>query len=185
MEKKKIILIDDRYKLWRLVFDLIIKDMYSQWAELEVLEDITNASIKACYDNNPDALFIQDNELTSQDQNTAGINVIPGIEWIKIYGKERAIILHTGDRSPDIGFKAAQYGAKYYMKKDDPSNSMTNDQMKAQIIEMHKVIIRHLDLVPELIWVVYIKMGMLKDYQEHHSMDPDYVAQIKEDEREL
>jgi len=183
--KKKIILIDDDHKLWGPLLSYIIKDIYNQWAEFEALQDISNAGILQCYVHNPDALFIQDNELTSEADRNAGNKVIPGIEWIREYGKTRAIILHSGDNDPALGFKAAQYGARLYMKKDDPNNQMTNAQMQEQIIGFHKVIIKYLGLVPEYIWMVYLKMDIIQIEEPPDIVDPDHAAQQREDEREL
>jgi len=179
--KKKIILIDDDHKLWGPLLSHIIKDMYDQWAEFEALQDISDGAIGQCYINNPDALFIQDNDLT-KDSNCP---VIPGIEWIKVLGNSRSIILHSGDNDPALGFKAAQYGARLYMKKDDPNNQMTNAQMQEQIIGFHKVIIKYLGLVPEYIWMVYLKMDIIQIEEPPDIVDPDHAAQQREDEREL
>lgn len=166
---RKVILIDDSYKKgWRDIFAIIFKDIYGDLIQFECLESLpennnpdspfTNFQINECYQNNPDAVFIQDNQL--------GSKVKSGLEWVQKYGKTHCIIMHTADHS--IGFDAAKAGATYFMKKDIPvpGAMMSNKEMQDQIILFHKHIIHHFGLVPELIWLVYMKMGRIEQEKE-------------------
>jgi len=148
---RKIILIDDDYaKGWDVIFSMIFKDVYGDLITFECLKDIDDESIDLCYKNNLDALFIQDNQL-SHDQT-----VKPGIYWVEKYAKTHAIVMHTSDGA-NFAFAAAKLGALMFMRKDNPEAPMTNSEMKKMIVEFHKVIIKHFELTPELIWIVYDK----------------------------
>jgi hypothetical protein len=152
----KVILIDDDHaRGWADVFRAIFTTIYGDLITFEVLTDISNEAIDQCYMNNENAVFIQDNQL-SYDKDS---KVKDGIEWIKKYGKKRCIIMNSADAS--IAVRAAQYGSKVFMQKDDPERPMTTLQMQNMIICMHKIIIHHFKLIPELMWLVYRQLGMI------------------------
>ena len=148
-------MIDDDYdKGWEALFGYMFKDIYGDLISFECLHDITNETVKEAYDSNPDALFIQDNNL--------GNCTDKGIQWIRTYGGNRAIILHTADvhSEYDLMFKAAEARALMVMIKDNPQNPMGEREMKRMIVNFHRNIIRHFKLVPELMWIVYMRMNI-------------------------
>jgi len=150
----KIILIDDHYHHgWEDVFGAVIKQIYGERIQFECLHEITNDNITACYESNPNALFIQDNDL--------GPNVISGVDWIKKYYDTRTIIFHTADVSYEPSFQAAVSRVPYYMTKDDPNNPKSDDEMRHMIIGFHKCIIHHFKLLPEFMWLVYKQLCMI------------------------
>lgn len=147
----KVILIDDDYaKGWEVCFRAIFKKFYEDLIEFEALHEITNESIEKCYQDNPNALFIQDNQL--------GDGVHKGLHFVEKFAKTRRIILHTADKG-DVGFKAGLFGALMHMRKDDPADVMSQKVFQEMILDFHKVVIREFKLAPELLWLVINEMN--------------------------
>ena len=155
MEKKKIILIDGYHKVWSPMLKRVIEHIYGEWAEFEVLEDISDNNIDECYQNNPAALFIQGDQLSTESR----VLVTKGLFWVLKYGKTHSIILFSGDDSHELGFRSAQYLAKCYIEKENPVYPMTHEQRSKQVIGFHKTIISHLELSPGMIWQIYSQLG--------------------------
>ncbi len=150
---KRIILVDDNhYKGWDVLFKHIIKDIYGDLVEYSYVDFLnkTESQIHVELDKlfrsaNEDTIFILDNQL--------GLS-LTGLDYLKLY-KINAI-LNTAD---SIGFEAAKNGALFYMMKDNPSNPMSNEELKNMMILFHKTIIKHFRFIPELIWLVYNKLN--------------------------
>lgn len=146
----KIILIDNDYdKGWEEVFSTLIDSIYKKLITFEALHEINNEAIEKCYLDNPGALIIQDNQL--------GKSINNGIFWVEKFHSTNGIIMHSADGS-DVAFKVAKLGGLFFMKKDDPSAPMNNEQMREMIIEFNKTIISYFKLAPELLWIVINKM---------------------------
>lgn len=145
-----ILIDDDQHKGWFDVFHYMFQDIYKDLITFTALTSFDDNSIRKCYEDHPKALFIQDNNL--------GIGVKKGMEWIEEFAATRAIVLHTGDKITMPAKLAGQLA--FFMQKDDPRNPMTSDEMKAMIVNFHKAIIKHFGLIPELMWIVYAKMGI-------------------------
>ena len=162
---RKVILIDDSWERgWGEVFKVIFQQVYKDLIVFDVHTDITNEAIDKCYQDNPGAVFIQDNQL--------GKDVKTGIFWLTKYGRTHCIIMHTADVHQ--GYAAGQLGARYFMTKDNPEKPKSGEEMREMIIEFHKTIIKHFGLAPELMWVVYMQMGMLNDMEEEVKDEPKY-----------
>ena len=159
---RKVILINDSWqKGWGEVFKVIFEQVYKDLIVFDVHTDISNEAIDKCYRDNPGAVFIQDNDLTTNPNEDP---VKAGILWVEKYASTRCIIMHTANEK--LGWIAGKLGVKYFMTKDDPTRPKSPKEMQEMIIEFHKTIIRHFKLVPELIWVVYLQMGMFKEMDE-------------------
>ena len=153
----KIILIDDDYaRGWEHIFGFMFKDIYEKYAEFVVCKVFTDEHITEIYKDNPHAIFIQDNQLSDYGRNSMKKT---GLDYLRDFGDKRKIIFHSADH--DKGFLAAKYGAVMFLRKDDPARQMSNKEMQDQILEMHQIIIRHLGLCPEYIWIPMMKMGLI------------------------